>query len=36
VLGINEGINIMNLTLGGAAGVGVAYVNIEVAETASY
>lgn len=36
LLGQNEGINIMNLTLGGAAGVGIAYVNIEFAEVVSY
>jgi hypothetical protein len=36
VLGMNEGINIMNLTVGGAAGVGIAYINIEVAEATSF
>jgi hypothetical protein len=36
ILAQNEGINVMNLTLMGAAGVGVAFVNLEVAEMASY
>lgn len=32
----NEGMNILNLTAMGAAGVGVAFVNLEVAELANY
>lgn len=36
VLTQNEGFNIMNLTLMGAAGVGIAYVNIELAEATTY
>jgi hypothetical protein len=36
ILAQNEGINVMNLTLMGAAGVGVAFINLEVAEMASY
>jgi hypothetical protein len=36
VLAQNEGINILNLTLMGAAGVGIAHVNIELAEVLSY
>lgn len=36
VLAQNEGINIMNLTAMGAAGVGTLYVNIEFAEATSY
>jgi len=36
VLAQNEGINIQNLTLMGAAGVGTAYINIEFAEASSY
>lgn len=36
ILAQNEGINIMNLTAMGAVGVGVLYVNLEVAECVSY
>lgn len=36
VLATNEGINVMNLTAMGAAGVIRAYINIEFAEVASY
>lgn len=36
ILAQNEGINIQNITLMGAAGVGIAYVNAEFAEAASY
>jgi hypothetical protein len=36
VLAQNEGINIQNLTLMGAAGVGSLYVNIEFAEVSNY
>jgi hypothetical protein len=36
VLAQNEGFNIMNLTAMGAAGVGIAYVNVEMAEATSY
>lgn len=36
ILAQNEGINIQNLTLMGAAGIGTLYVNIEFAEVASY
>jgi hypothetical protein len=36
VLSQNEGINIQNLTLMGAAGVGTLYVNIEFAEVSNY
>lgn len=36
ILAINEGINIVNITLMGATGVGVGYVNLEVAEVTSY
>lgn len=36
ILAQNEGFNIMNLTAMGAAGVGTLYVNMEVAEAASY
>jgi len=36
VLAQNEGFNIMNLTLMGATGVGIAYVNLEIAEAVSY
>ena len=36
VLAQNEGFNIMNLILMGAAGVGVFYANVELAEAASY
>ena len=36
VLSQNEGINISNITLMGALGIGVAYVNIELAEANSY
>lgn len=36
VLAQNEGFNIMNITAMGAAGVGTLYVNIELAEAASF
>lgn len=36
VLAQNEGINIMNLTAMGAAGVGILYANVELAEAVSY
>jgi len=36
VLAQNEGLNIMNLTAMGAAGVGTLYVSVELAEAASY
>ena len=36
VLATNEGFNIMNLVAMGAGGVGTLYVNMEVAEAASY
>jgi len=36
ILAQNEGINIMNLTAMGAAGVGTLYVNLEVAEATAY
>jgi hypothetical protein len=36
ILAQNEGINVMNLTAMGAAGVIKAYVNIELAEASSY
>jgi hypothetical protein len=36
VMAINEGVNIMNITAMGAAGVGIFYANMEVAEAASF
>ena len=36
VLAQNEGINVMNITTMGAAGVGTVYVNLEVAEATAY
>lgn len=36
ILAQNEGININNIVVMGAAGVGVAYVNVEMAELTSY
>jgi hypothetical protein len=36
VLAINEGLNVQNLTLMGAVGVGVGYINMEVAEATAY
>lgn len=36
VLAQNEGFNVMNLTAMGAAGVGILYVNLELAETLSF
>lgn len=36
ILAQNEGLNIENITLMGAAGVGIAYVNFEVAEALSF
>ena len=36
VLAPNEGFNIQNLTLMGAGGVGIAYVNVEFAEATAY
>jgi hypothetical protein len=36
VLGLNEGLNVVSNVLMGAAGVGVAYVNVEFAEATSF